>query len=98
MALASTPAQDRVASERAAYTGEPTARQKKAAGLIAGGKDVTEALLEAGYGKRFATGHAKTYAGLLVSLGLLDEKRAAKATPAPKAAAAAATTERETIR
>jgi len=98
MTLATTPAQDRIAAERAAYTGEPTARQKKAAALIASGKDAETALLEAGYGKRFAAGHAKSYAAVLLALGLIDEKRAAKATPAKTAAIPPATTERETIR
>ena len=98
MALASTPAQDRVAAERAAYTGEPSARLQKAAKLINGGKGVEEAMAEAGYGKRYIAGSASAFPGVLAAAGLLDEKKAAKLTPAPKPEIPAATTERETIR
>ena len=98
MTLASTPAQDRIAAERAVYTGEPTARMKAAAAAIASGKDVAEAMSSAGYGAKFVVGHAKTFPGLLLAAGLIDEKKATKVTPAPKGAIPAATTERETIR
>lgn len=100
MASAITRQQEQIAAEKEAYTGEPTKRQKAAAALISGGKAIEAAMAEAGYGKRFIVGHAKTFAGVLASCGLLTEAKAKKATPpAPVPAAAVPTTsERETIR
>lgn len=98
MALASTPAQDRVSLDRAAYTGEPTARMKKAAALLSGGASVEAAMEEAGYGRLYIAGSAKTFPGVLVAAGLIDEKKAAKVTPAAEPAKAPAKREVETIR
>lgn len=98
MAQTTTLQQDRIIAERLAYTGEPSERLQKAAKLINSGKGVEEAMREAGYGKRYIAGSAKTFPGVLASAGLLDEKKAAKLTPAVKPEIPAATTERETIR
>lgn len=100
MTQAITRQQAQIAAEREAYTGEPTKRQRAAAAAVNAGKAIEAAMADAGYGKRFIAGHAKTFSGVLASCGLLTEAKAKKATPpAPVPAAAVPTTsERETIR
>ena len=44
------------------------------------------ALLEAGYGEKFAAGHAAEFVGLAAKLGLLNTRTARTAAPAPKEA------------
>lgn len=99
MTQAITRQQAQIAAEKEAYTGEPTKRQRAVAAAVNTGKAMEAAMADAGYGKRFIIGHAKTFAGVLASCGLLTEAKAKKATPAPVPAAAVPTTsERETIR
>ena len=98
MATAITPAQERVAAEKAAYTGEPSARLQKAAALINSGQSVEDAMKAAGYGKRYIAGSAKTFASVLARAGLLEEKKAKKLTPAPKPEVIETPREMETIR
>ena len=99
MAQAITRQQAQIAAQKEAYTGEPTARQKAAAAAINAGKSVEAAMTEAGYGKRFIVGHAKTFPGVLASCGLLTEAKAKKIAPTPAPAPVApVTSERETIR
>lgn len=94
-----TVAQDKVAAEKAAYTGEPTERQRKAASLINGGKTAEDAMAEAGYGRLFVAGCAKTFPGLLAALGLITDKKAKAVAPAPVVPTISkVVTERETIR
>lgn len=64
-----------------------TERQRKAADLINKGAGVEAALVEAGYGEKFAAGYAAEFAALAAKLGLLNPRTAAKAAaPAPKEA------------
>lgn len=70
----------------------------EAASLAKGGDLIHAALLEAGYGRRYAEHAAATFPGLLVSAGLLDEAAAAGVTPpAPAPTPTKTTKERETI-
>lgn len=98
MATATTRQHEAVVAEKAAYTGEPTARMKAAAAAINAGKSVEVAMREAGYGKGYIAGSAKTFPGVLASVGLLTEAKAKKASPAPVAAETAAKPEPEMIR
>jgi len=89
-----------VLAERAEYTGEPSPRLKAVAALINGGMAVEKAMAEVKppYGAKFIEGHAKTFGGVLVEMGLLTEAKAKKVTPPPSAApAVVTTTERERI-
>lgn len=61
-----------------------TDRQKAAADLINKGVAVEAALVQAGYGPKFAAGNAATILSLFAKLGLL---RASKAAPASAPAA-----------
>ena len=63
-----------------------TERQRKAADLINKGAAPEAALLEAGYGEKFAAGHAAEFVGLAAKLGLLNTRTARTAAPAPKEA------------
>lgn len=108
MTIALTEHQAQIALERAAYTGEPTARMKKAAALLSGkasdfkkpealaefkaGHVVAAAMLESGYGRRFVEGNAKSFPAVLVNAGLLGEAEAETVTPAPAPAAPVKTT------
>lgn len=100
MTQAITRQQAQIAAEKLTYTGEPTTRQRAAAAAVNAGKSIEDAMTAAGYGKRFIVGHAKSFAGVLASCGLLTDAKAKKVSPAPVPAAAAptTTTEREMIR
>lgn len=98
MATALTPQQERIAAEKAEYTGEPSPRLQKAAGLVNSGKTIEEAMTAAGYGKRYIAGSSKTFASVLARAGLLEEKKAKKLTPAPKPEVIETPREMETIR
>jgi len=101
MTISVTERQAQIALERATYTGEPTARMRRAAELIKGatkggyknpeakaeheaGNLVAAAMLEAGYGRLYVEGSAKTFPGVLVNAGLLDETKAEDLTPEPE--------------
>ena len=79
----------KVASTRSAAatpsTGIGTARQRHVAKLLAGGLDVENAMLEAGYGAGVIEGLAQQLPRILESLGL-DTSPAAKAAPATRQA------------
>lgn len=66
-----------------------TERLKKAAALIGSATDVAKieaALIEAGYGEKYAAGYAPVFRELLASEGLLAKGRPASPAPATKEA------------
>lgn len=63
-----------------------TERLERAAKLIGSETDtgkIAERMVEAGYGEKFAEGHAKTFRGLLAKEGLLKGGPATKPAPTP---------------
>lgn len=63
-----------------------TERQRKAADLINKGATPEAALIEAGYGEKFAAGYAGEFATLAAKLGLLTTRTVKAAAHAPKEA------------
>ena len=88
-----------VLAEKTKYTGEASPRLQAVAKLISGGMEVEAAMaaVKPPYGAKFIDGHAHNFPGVLASMGLLTETKAARLIrPAPPAQAPAV--DREVIR